>query len=357
MKPRALLLGGAACAALCIPAAAQAATKSVWMGLPPSAMKSFGETNTANDFFPHGITIHAGDTVAFVPVGFHNVDFPVKGGKPLELLAPTGEKVAGVNDAAGAAFWFNGLDQFGFNPAVATADGYGKTASYNGKTAYNSGLPLAEKPKPASVKFPKTGTFTYYCDVHPGMTGKVHVVGKKAKAPSKKADAKVVKQEVARDLKELKRVLKYKAPAGQIQIGAAGAHGVEAFAFFPAAPTAKVGDTVTFSMPVSSGEVHTATAGPGDIEDDTSYLGGIAASFEAPVLDPRAVYPSDFPGNGPASLTTTLHGNGFWSSGVLDTIEASTPPSANQVTFAEAGSFTFYCLVHPFMKATVTVSS
>jgi plastocyanin len=30
-------------------------------------------------------------------------------------------------------------------------------------------------------------------------------------------------------------------------------------------------------------------------------------------------------------------------------------PSSNSVTFSTAGTYTFYCLIHPFMKGTVTV--
>ena len=30
-------------------------------------------------------------------------------------------------------------------------------------------------------------------------------------------------------------------------------------------------------------------------------------------------------------------------------------PPANQVTFGAPGKYDFYCMIHPFMKATVTV--
>ncbi len=57
----------------------------------------------------------------------------------------------------------------------------------------------------------------------------------------------------------------------------------------------------------------------------------------------------------PAALTPTLHGNGFWSTGALDGIAASPPPQANAVTFSTPGVYPYVCLVHPFMKGTVTV--
>jgi plastocyanin len=57
-----------------------------------------------------------------------------------------------------------------------------------------------------------------------------------------------------------------------------------------------------------------------------------------------------------ASLTPTSHGNGFWGTGIMDTVSASPLPSSGKVTFAQAGTYNFYCLIHPFMKATVTAS-
>ncbi len=46
---------------------------------------------------------------------------------------------------------------------------------------------------------------------------------------------------------------------------------------------------------------------------------------------------------------------GFWNSGVMDRDNRTPLPPSNAVTFGEAGTFDFYCLIHPFMKATVTV--
>jgi len=117
-----------------------------------------------------------------------------------------------------------------------------------------------------------------------------------------------------------------------------------------------VGTTLTFRMQAASFEAHTATTGPGDPGAETpSYLQELAKSFEAPVIDPRATYPSDQPG-APAVLTPTLHGNGFWNSGAIDASAATPLQDSNSVTFGAAGTYTFYCLIHPFMKATVTVS-
>ena len=100
-------------AVLAVPASASAATKTVDMGTPTASQKAFQKAFAdVNDFFPHGTTIHVGDSIKFVPTGFHTVDIPAKGGKPLGLIAPAGT-TSGVLDAAGAPFWFNGQPSWG----------------------------------------------------------------------------------------------------------------------------------------------------------------------------------------------------------------------------------------------------
>jgi plastocyanin len=125
----------------------------------------------------------------------------------------------------------------------------------------------------------------------------------------------------------------------------------------PGTKTVKVGTTVRFMMSPKSFEAHTASFGPGDPSaDPASYLGVIAKSFEgAPVLDARGVYSSEAPGT-VANFTAALHGNGFWNSGVMDNAPASQPPAYNDVKFTQTGTYTYYCLIHTFMKGTVEVT-
>ena len=349
----------AAVAVLAVPASASAATKVVNMGTPPKDAKTFNEKygSDVNDFFPHGTTIHVGDSVRFLPVGFHNLDIPKKGGKPVPLFAPTGQAIAGANDAAGAAFWFNGQPQLGFNlPALAPV-GFGKKFTYTGAKAINSGLPLGNKLKPVTVKFTKTGSYTYYCDIHTGMKGTVRVVAKSKAIPSAKADAKRLKDQVARDLKEIKTLTKATVPDGTVDVGSAGKYGTEYFGMLPATRTVKAGTTLTFRMTTRSFETHTASFGPGDPEKEpASYLGKLTATLEQPVPDQSALYPSGAPGT-VESLSPTLHGNGFWNSGAIDAAAATPLPASNRVTFTTPGTYTFYCLIHPFMKGTVNVTS
>jgi plastocyanin len=347
----------AAVAVLAIPASASAATKVVNMGTPSKVAQTFNQKygSDVNDFFPHGTTIHVGDSVSFVPVGFHDLTIPKKGGKAVPLFAPIGQVVAGANDAAGAAFWFNGQAKLGFNLPTLAPAGFGKKFTYTGAKAIHSGLPLGNKLKPVTVKFAKAGSYTYYCDVHPGMKGTVKVLAKSKAIPSAKADAKALAHQVARDLKEIKTLTKAAVPAGTVDVGSAGKYGTEYFGMLPATRTVPAGTTLTFQMTARSVETHTATFGPGDPEKEpNSYLGKLTATLESPVPDPSAIYPSDVPGT-LASLTPTLHGNGFWNSGALDAVAATPLPRSNKVTFNTPGTYTYHCLIHPFMKGTVVV--
>ena len=346
--------------AFALPTGALAATKQVYMGTPPSAQKTFQEKYgiDVNDFFPHTISVHVGDSVRFVPSGFHTVDFPPKGEEDLPVFAPTGQTVAGATDALGNPFWFNGQNQLGFNPQLANPNTslFGKRVTYNGKDRVETGIPAGQKPKPATIRFTKTGTFNYVCDVHPGMKGTVRVLSRSETVRGVKSDAKVVRQMIARDLAVGKQLPQTKVAAGAVDVGEAGRFGVEYFDFLPKKLTVPIGTTVSFQMTKLSREVHTATTGPGDPEKDpSSYLGKLVASLQAPAPDPAALYPSDQPGT-PASLTPQLHGNGFWNSGVIDNEESTPPPFGNSVRFDAAGTYEFYCLIHPFMHGTVTVT-
>ena len=342
-----------------MPAAAQAATKSVDMGTPVSAQKTIGNKyqSDVNAFFPSTISIHVGDKVKFTPVGFHTVDILAKGKKPTALVGPTGQK-ADETDAAGNPFWFTsaGLDKLGFTPSLAQGL-FGKSVSFNNTKSVDSGIPLAEKPKPFNVTFKKTGTFTYVCDVHPGMKGTVKVLAKDKKVPSSSDDKAAVKKQVDTATANAKKLGSTTAPANTISVGASTSDGTERFAFFPSTLNVAAGTKVTFEMSAKTRDLHTATTGPGDPEKEpTSYLGMLSASIQSPVFNSAAIYPSDIP-NAPIGLTPASHGNGFWSSGFMDQAKDSpTIPASSSVTFAAPGTYTFFCLIHPFMKGTVNVS-
>jgi plastocyanin len=355
-KRAALLATTGAVALVVVPAAAHAATRTVTLGEPGKTVKTFENklSSDANAFFPNGVTIHAGDSLRFEDTSFHILDLPKRGSKAQPLVIPTGQTVAGSLDAAGSPFWFNGQQQVSFNPAL-LASKWGKKFTYTGSKEVLSGFPSG-KPKPLTVKFTKTGKFTFYCPLHPGMKGVVRVVAKGRRAQSGKAVATAVKHQVSRDLKTAKRLGNTRVPAGTVDVGSAGPGGVEFYGFFPQTLNVAVGTTVNFRMTKGSFETHTASTGPDNPEQPGGYLATLSAAFQGggPTIDPRAAYPSDPPGT-PAHLTPGSHGNGFWHSGPLDTSNSTPFPSSNSVTFSAAGTYQFYCLIHPFMHATVVV--
>jgi plastocyanin len=340
--------------ALAIPGAAMAATRPVFMGLPPASQKSFEKASSdANAFFPSSIRIHAGDVVAFQPVGFHTVDMPARGG-PLPLVGPTGRKVAAA-DAAGIPFWFNARDELGFDKRL-LKQSFGRTLVKGPGYRIQSGLPLGRKLKPLRVRFDKAGLYTYYCNIHAGMKGTVRVVGKHSPIPSAASDTARVKAQVAKALAAAKALpAATKPPANTISLGAQGKGGASYFGMLPDKLTVPAGATVKFAMPVGSTEVHTATFGPGNPDKPAEYLGAIASTLQGAVFDGRAVYPSEPPGTPPAGLSPTLHGNGFWNSGFLDAVPASPLAASSAVTFTTPGTYQFVCLIHTFMKGTITV--
>lgn len=346
---RAALLGATA-VVLVAASGAQAATKRVYMGPPdPRAFEPL--VADALRFFPSTISIAAGDKVAFTPRGFHNVSLPAKGDDPGSFAAPTKQQST-EPDAAGQPFWHAGRPAFGFAPQMVKLN-FGKTFTYTGAKAVNSGLPLADKPKPMVVRFRKAGSYTYFCELHAGMKGKVLVRSRRATVPSARQDAARLKREVAKAKADAKKLQATKARAATVRVGA-NRGGVEVLKMFPAKLEVPVGTTVTFEGSV---DAHTATTGPiGAGEGDTTtYVNALAASFQGPVWDPRATYPSEAPGSPAAQLTPALHGNGFWNTGIISAVKQGGLPGSGRVTMAQAGTYTFVCLIHPFMKTKVTV--
>jgi plastocyanin len=367
----------AGAAALTLASPAHAAVKKVYMGLPTADQKKFlAKPYEADpiDYFPHTVTIHVGDSVKFLPTAFHNVDIPAKGKKPLSLLL-TGPALP-ATDAAGAPYWFSGtLPSVKFNPAIVPPNpsvDYSPTKvpgsrtvkhTYTGKKQILSDIPFNAGPPSLQVKFTKTGTITYYCDLHVGMKGVVRVLAKKKKVPSAAADKKTLKKQISRDFAVAKTRYNQVPPANTVYVGSAGKYGVEYFGFDPSILRVPVGTTVTFQMTKGSFENHTATTAGAENADPeqvaNSYLGRIAASFFAPAgFLPEGVWTSDDPAAGPAVLTKSSHGNGFWNSGVLDVLSSTAPgliPDRRSVTFGDAGTYDFYCMVHPQMHGQVVV--
>jgi plastocyanin len=338
-------------AALAVPATAGAATKTVQAGPFGQAQQAFeAASGDANQFFRRTVTIRRGDSVRWNINGFHTVTFVQGGVEAPALFEPDpANPVAGSLDAANVPFWFNGQPNVGFNPEAAQKQGGG---TFDPDELMNSGVPPEEGPPPPyKLKFNRKGRFTYLCIVHPGMQGTVRVVGKNRRIPSARRDRRAARREQARALNAVERLttgaglnLANTMQAGNDRLG-----GATVFRFFPANPTYKVGDTVTLQMPPRSSEVHTFTFGP------EPYVTQLVENLIGQFLDPRGVYPSEPPGGVP-TYTAFNHGNGFYNSGLLDSVGPSPLPSSTQLRFGAPGSFSLICVIHPFMKSTVTVT-
>ncbi len=105
--------------------------------------------------------------------------------------------------------------------------------------------------------------------------------------------------------------------------------------FLPGDITIDAGDSVTWKA--NSAEIHTV-----------SFIAGGAAQATLPALDPTD--PAQITPQGPS----TMDGTSYFNSGLLTTLSAFTPLpvpvfKSYSLTFPDAGTFYYYCLVHGVM--------
>ena len=326
----------------------------------PVRFTFFPSADRQIQFFPSKVTVHAGDSVRWKFFGFHNVYFPKKGGKNAPLIVPDPTRTyAGEVDPAGQPFWFNGQRQLIGNPAVAFPVG-GKAET--GSTVNGSGVPQSQKFS-YKLRFPKTGTFTYYCSIHPGMKAKVKVVSRRAHVPSARADKAAVKRQLARTIAELKRNNGKPAPSGNVIQMGRDTFRTSLLHFYPENKTVPVGTTVEFRMTPTTNEVHTATFASDAVLAKGGYIEKVEQAMFSPLpgtgqngppvlgVPGALAFPSD---PTPLVFDGTQHG-GYVNTGLLGGVLSKPLPESSKVTFTKSGTYTFVCLIHPEMKATVTV--
>jgi plastocyanin len=254
-----------------------------------------------------------------------------------------------VLDPAGAPFWFNGvLPTLSVNPRVAAPT---RGSTYAGGRLRNSGLPAGNNPQ-YRLRFPRAGTFTYFCAVHPGMRGRVRVVRAGRRIATEAQNARAARRELNRLARQARQAAARPAK-GPLTVDLGRAPAGRRFtinAFFPSTINVKVGQTVTFTMAgENTTEIHTITLGR-ETRDQIPFVDNQGN------VNPEAAYPSDPPPVFPP-YTGANHGDGFFNLGLHDN-DGATPtiPTTGVVTFAAAGSFQLKCLVHPGMDATVNVT-
>jgi plastocyanin len=326
---------------------ASAATKTVYAG--PNIR--LPEALEFNDFYRRTVTIRQGDSVRWQFRGFHNVTFPARGQRPPPLFASDpSTPIQGVVDAAGAPFFFNGRPRQIIDPRSGLPQG---GRSHNPSRLTGSGVPQGETARPYTLRFTRLGSFGYVCTVHPGMRGRVRVVSRRARIPTRAQDLAAAKAQRTAQQRLARRLARPDVPSGQV-LGGSDRSPVAHLKFFPSRLTVDAGDSVTLRVPGRQ-EPHTFSFGP------TAYLRDIARNFVAPVmnpsgpptlvLDPRGVFPSDPPPLPP--LSPGIHGNGFLSTGIL--LRGTPGGTTASIRFSTPGSYGYICFIHPNMRATIVV--
>lgn len=310
----AVLICAVAVAGLSLPGRAQPATWKVLVGAdtPDHALQG-------QDFFPHTITIKAGDTITWAKnvVLEHTVSF-LSGATPPEIALPQPDH------------------RVLFNPKVAFPQG---GSSYDGTGVVSSGV-IEESGKTYKLTFTSPGRYVYQCLLHPGMRGTVIVLGA-GKAPMTQAQVdKAAADQWSASLAAGKQLLaKWKASAsGGVYtaplVGDATAH-LSLFRFTPGPLRVKAGSTVKWTMG-DPFEIHTITfQGPGTVPQFL-LLEQQAQGPPKIWFNPKAVAPAGGP---------THTGNDFRNSGLLFPVNPPGPTSYT-LKFTKPGTYTYWCVVH-----------
>jgi len=324
------------------------------------------------DYFPRQMTVHTGDTVTFAraanPLEPHTITLLPANTRLTDtalgkLFPPSVGNPAPDPNAKGSL-------QVDFNPDVLANCGtsvyYPGTGpcNYNGKSVINSGVmfppppALAAHPPVFSVRMNVApGTYRYFCLVHgPRMSGIIRVVAPKVALPS---TASLQAQANSQYQAAASNTLNYESHL-QTVITSQGGHlvyhvrtgdhygRVAIDEFIPRSVNPKAGDTVvwapgfhTVTFPANTG-TRAFSFGCNSATHDAPFRGFAGCADLKLVVNPHAFFPSRPPG--------MPYTGGFSSSGVL----VIPRPHPWLMSFPRAGTFSYLCLLHPGMIASVT---
>lgn len=293
---------------------------------------------SAMAFGPQTVKVHRGDTVTWQFRGFHNVHLAQKPADLVVVSQIDGKQVPEFNPAI--AF-----------PSMKPGDVYKADAS--------SGVPLpgpGQSPEAALGAFTvsvvmdvEPGTYSYVCDLHPGMVGSIVVVDDKTEIPSPTEVAKAGQAEldaiIATGEKAYMDLLRKYPPQAQgdtLQISAGGQEGVAAIIrFFPESATIQVGQSVTWTVPKGF-EPHTINL-PLPKEGRPSEFAFMMDSKKQPHVLPTDVLTANAKSGVEVSLDSNVQ-SGFLLPGQSFTLK-----------FTKPGTYTYFCALHPNMFGTIIV--
>jgi plastocyanin len=120
-----------------------------------------------DEYFPHNITVKPGDSVTWLPGGFHTVTTP---GFPQPALQAACEGSNGKDTPFRGNFACG--FEVGLGPGALPSGPSGQ--SWTGQPL-NSGIVVVPQPHTWTVSFPKAGTFHYVCYIHRGQAGSITI--------------------------------------------------------------------------------------------------------------------------------------------------------------------------------------
>jgi len=297
---------------------------------PTTYVVQAGASGPANQdaliFAPQDVSVHQGDTITWSFGGFHNVHFEENF---VELIV--------MQDV-------NGTPTPSLNPAVAFPTGE-SGASFEGGE-FNTAIPiLAGQGAFSLVMNAEPGTYTYFCDIHPGMAGTVTVVAADTAIPSPvdvtlQAGAEIgatIAQGMALFSEETAEYpIMPEGDENRVQAGAGEATSVQQF--FPYTIVIDAGETVTWYIETPTREIHTVSW-PSLYGQDFTPIeveGGPPILAVGPALAPMTESGSEI-------------GQGDSFSNVV------TPDAEFSLTFTEPGVYPYVCNLHLGMQGTVVV--
>jgi plastocyanin len=363
----------------------------------PPTVAPKGHLWAFNDYFPRSLTVHKGQTIQVNFNSFHTATFLPRGMGAAADLRANGLL---ANDADDTTRNPGGQthSQFRLAAIMPTNPGCGTPASpcsFTGTAVLSSGASLAPGPVPAffvTINAP-VGVYILHCRIHPGMSAAIRVAPASVPATSKATLKRVVKSQLAQDVKDAmlaekqgSKVSKSTMSNGHthwtVNAGASSpARHVALLEFLPGSLKVRPGDVVTWRSP-SSNEPHTVTF-PVDMHADLVPMCEDATTgTDTPAIPtvPQPTGPGDFgcgipptagpsleiegaPGNGVRVLTdaTTRSDSGLVASSVEKAafgLPSSAALSSWTITVsasAPAGTYTFVCQIHDGMKGRLVV--